>query len=638
VGASSDDGLGKFSEGRFPALIEAAADGIFISTDTGRYVEVNASGHRLLGYEPGELVGKTIADVFSPAERAELADALARVMAGEVLTQEWTFSKKDGTPFHAEVTAQRLGTGLLMTFVRDAGRRKAFERQIRESEARLRSILETAPDVIMQVDRAGTILFLNRTTPPFRPEQVLGSNCFDYVLPEARPRVEAALEKVFTTREIDEYEILGPPVRESGVREWSSVRAGPHIEGDRVVAATLCATNVTRRKESEELKAKLEDQLRQSQKVEGIGRLAGGVAHDFNNLLTSILGFTELARNSVPKGSEAAEFLEGAIESAKRGAVLTQQLLAFARKKIVRPEVVVLNEVLEGMASMIRRLLGGDMEVVLHLAPGLGSVRVDTGSIEQVIMNLSLNARDAMAGKGSITLETKNVSLDLADCRDHPEIGPGEYVFLGVTDAGTGMSPEVAARIFDPFFTTKPVGEGTGLGLATCEGIVRQAGGSISVRTRPGEGSTFVVYLPRVHDAPTARATKPSPRVSTGGSETLLVVEDEQLILVVMKQALTALGYKVIPAADGAEALAIVAATAGPIDLLITDVVMPAMGGRELARRVSALRPGIRVLYSSGYTADAIVARGVLEEGIDFLQKPYVPAVLAARVREMLDR
>jgi PAS domain S-box-containing protein len=510
--------------------------------------------------------------------------------------------------------------------------------EVRHSEAQLRSILLTAPDVIMTVDRAGKILFINRTAPPMRHEDVIGTCSFDHVPPASRPRVVAAVEHVFTTRELDEYEVQGPPAPD-GKRDWWSVRAGPLIEGDEVIAVTLCATNITRRKESDELKARLEEQLRQSQKLESIGRLAGGVAHDFNNLLTSILGFIDLAQASQPREAPIVEFLEGAAVAAKRGATLTQQLLAFARKRIVHPTVVTLNDVVEGVAPMIRRLVGENLEVSLALSPARDRVKVDVGSLEQVIMNLVINARDAVIGTGRITIETGGARFDDTYAREH-DTAPGEHVLLAITDTGTGMSAEVASRAFEPFFTTKAVGKGTGLGLAMCDGIVRQAGGHITVESALGRGSTFRVYLPRAVDdeEPAAPAKRTPLGVPARGHETLLLVEDEHLILRMAKRVLSELGYTVLTAADGLEALEVVGRHPEPIHLLITDVVMPRMSGQELAARVTALRPGIRVLFSSGYTADSIAEGGVLGEGINFLPKPYSASMLATAIRDVLDK
>ena len=627
---------GGLSDEMFRVLVDRAADGIFIATSEGRFVEVNPSGHHLLGYEPGELVGRTIADVLTSRERARLPAELAAVGSGQVMKEEWTFLRKDGTELEAEVSSQRLNDGLTMAFVRDLDQRRNYEIKIRHSEAQLRSILLTVPDIIMAVDRAGTISFINRTAPGQQPEDVIGSSAFDYVPPEARARVAAAVEKVFSTRELDEYEVLGPPGPDNA-RAWWTVRAGPLIEGDEVVAATLCATNITRRKQSEEIEARLQEQLRQLQKLEGIGRLAGGVAHDFNNLLTSILGFIDLALRSQPSGSPAIELLEGATDAARRGATLTQQLLAFARKQIVHPTVVGIKQIIEGMTPMIRRLVGENLEVRLALAQTPDRVKVDVGSLEQVIMNLVVNARDAIVGTGRITLETGVVHLDAAGARDHGTT-PGEHVFLAITDTGSGMSEEVAVRAFEPFYTTKPIGKGTGLGLAMCEGIVRQAGGHITLDSRPGRGSTFRVFLPLAADEPSAPVTKAPMDSPARGRETLLLVEDEPLILRMAKRVLGELGYTVLTASNGHEALEVLGRHAGDVRLLITDVIMPKMSGRELAARVTALRPDIRVLYSSGYAADAIGEDGVLGEGINFLAKPYVPSRLAEVVRDVLDR
>jgi two-component system cell cycle sensor histidine kinase/response regulator CckA len=628
---------GGLSDETFRVLAERAADGIFIATDDGRFVEVNPSGHRLLGYDPRELVGKAIADVLPLRARARLHDALAAMGSGQVINEPWTFLRKDGRELEAEVSAQRLDRGLLMAFVRDVGPRRSPDSEIRHSEAQLRSILLTAPDVIMTVDRAGTISFINRTEPPLQPKDVIGSCAFDHVPAEARPRVVAAIENVFSTRELDEYEVLGPRGPDNA-REWWTVRAGPLIEAGEVVAATLCATNITPRKRSEEIEARLQEQLRQLQKLESIGRLAGGVAHDFNNLLTSILGFIDLARRSQAAGSPAIEFLDGATEAARRAGTLTQQLLAFARKQIVHPTVVGINQIIEGMTPMIRRLVGENLEVKLALAdtPAPVNVKIDIGSLEQVIMNLVANARDAVVGTGRITLETGIVRVDADAARDHGTTA-GEHVFFAITDTGSGMSEEVAVQAFEPFFTTKPVGKGTGLGLAMCEGIVRQAGGHITVDSQPGRGSTFRVLLPRAGDKPSPAITKGPARSPTRGRETLLVVEDEPLILRMASRVLGELGYTVLTASDGREAMEVLGRHAGDIQLLITDVIMPKMSGRELATRVTALRPDIRVLYSSGYAADAIGEDGVLADGINFLAKPYLPSRLADAVRGALD-
>ena len=382
----------------------------------------------------------------------------------------------------------------------------------------------------------------------------------------------------------------------------------------------------------------MEQQLRQSQKVESIGRLAGGVAHDFNNLLTSVLGFTELAQGELSPGSTAATYLECVSEAAARGAALTQQLLAFARKKLVNPEVLQLNDVVQKLVPMLRRLVGEHRELTLSLASTLGAVKVDAGSMEQVVMNLVVNARDALTAGGRISLETVDVVLDELDCRKHPDLTPGEYVRLTVSDNGTGMSAEVLSRLFEPFFTTKPVGEGTGLGLAMCHGIVKQAHGSITVSSDLGHGSCFRVYLPRVRNEIAEVLSAPPEAEPTRGRETVLLVEDEEMILRMVREALSGVGYRVLTAPNGVEALELVRRFAEPIDLVITDVVMPKMGGRELASELATLRPGIKILYSSGYSQDEMPELGGFEESTPFLHKPYTLAALTARVRQALGR
>ncbi|HKP64683.1 MAG TPA: PAS domain S-box protein [Polyangiales bacterium] len=748
-------------------LFEEATDGIFVCSADGVYLEVNRSGHRMLGYDPGELIGMHISKLVIERDLVRQRAAMAGINAGEQHTQIWSLVRKDGSVVQIELQAQRLNNGAILGVARDLHGRAEFERKVQASEAALWSILHTAPDTIMTVNRQGRILFINRVRPPFTAEQVVGSSCFDYVPPESRERVERAIEHVFTTRTIDEYEVQGPPDLE-GHRVWASVRAGPLIERDQVVAATLCATDVTERKreaarsrellerlgqiaslvpgvlyqyqlhpdgsscfpyaserlydvfrvrpedvrqnadrvlsaihpadgastrssieesartlaawhhefrvalangevrwllgealprresdgstlwhglitdvtdrkQAERARARLEEQLLRSQKMESVGQLAGGVAHDFNNLLTAVVAFVELTQEELPRGAKAQEYLEAIQAAAARGASLTQQLLAFARKKIVTPEDANLNEIVARMAPMIRRLVGEHIEVELAFAPELNAVQVDVGSMEQVVMNLIVNARDAMPQGGRLTLETHAITLDASCEQTHPDMEPGDYVQLSVTDTGTGITPEVRAHLFEPFFTTKPPGSGTGLGLAMCHGIVKQAGGTIHVYSEAGNGSSFRIYLPARGSLRPA-APEPPRITRRAGKETLLVVEDEPLILRVAQAALEKLGYHVLCAHNGQHALEVASKTAEPIDLLITDVVMPKLGGRELATRLQAMRPTTRVLYTSGYAEKAIAHHGVLREGVDLIQKPYALATLTRRVREALDR
>jgi two-component system cell cycle sensor histidine kinase/response regulator CckA len=617
-------------------LFEEASDGLFISSVEGVYLDVNRSGHRMLGYGEGELVGKHIRAIVLSHDAQRLDAALEAVSRGEEHTQVWTLVRKDGSLTQLEVLAQPLSNGTVLATVRDLTARAEFDGKIQASEAKLRSILHTAPDSIMSVERSGRLLFINRTQPPYTVEQVVGTSCFDYVPPDSRERVRQAIEHVFETRGLDEYEVEGPPDGQ-GVRSWVSVRVGPLIERDAVVAATLCATDVTYRKQAEKARARLEEQLAQSQKMESVGQLAGGVAHDFNNLLTVILSLVDLSHETQPN-QEIREFLGGIRAAALRGAALTQELLAFARKKIVQPEDVDLGSTLTRLAPMMRRLVGEHITVDLTLAGDLGTVRVDAGSLERVIMNLVVNARDAMPSGGRLRLETSSFELKQSALDSHPELAQGRYALLSVIDTGTGITPDVRARLFEPFFTTKPPGSGSGLGLAMCHGIVTQAGGKIAVTTELDRGTSFHVYLPTSSNAEPAAAPPPSVRSSGRGNETILLVEDEPMILRIARRALEKLGYRVFSARDGVEGLEVAATISGGIDLLVTDVVMPRLGGRELALQLLELRPKTKVLYTSGYAENAIAFHGVLSDGVNFIQKPYSPSTLAERVRELLDR
>jgi len=396
-------------------------------------------------------------------------------------------------------------------------------------------------------------------------------------------------------------------------------------------AFLVLATDVTRRKE-------LELQLRQAQKMEAIGLLAGGVAHDFNNLLTAIIGYASLLRPRLAGNPEALSDADEILHAADRAAGLTRQLLAFSRQQVLAPRVVDLNGILSEMDKLIRRLIGEDIDVRSAPAADLGRVRVDPGQIEQVLMNLVVNARDAMPEGGKLTVETANVDLDASYARSCVDLAPGKYVMVAVSDTGCGMDAETQARIFEPFFTTKETGRGTGLGLSTVHGIIKQSEGHIEVYSEPGNGTTFKVYLPRVDAAAEAPHAPPADVRHRAGGETVLLVEDEAIIRRVVVQSLELEGFRVIAVEDGARALSICQDKTQRLDLLITDVVMPLMSGPQLVQRAAQLRPGLPLLYISGYTDHALIHHGQREAGTDFLQKPFTPESLARKVRDILDR
>ena len=391
-------------------------------------------------------------------------------------------------------------------------------------------------------------------------------------------------------------------------------------------------------KRAEAEKEKLQAQLQQAMKMEAVGRLAGGVAHDFNNLLTVIMGYSELLLQKVGKESPMHRDVEEIKRAGERASSLTQQLLAFSRKQIIEPKVVRLDLLVADMQAMLIRLIGEDIALQATTGKSLGSVKVDPGQFQQILMNLVVNARDAMPDGGKIVVEAANVDLDEGYCAVHPYIVPGRFVMLSVSDTGHGMSEEVKAHIFEPFFTTKERGRGTGLGLATAYGMVKQSGGSIEVYSEAGIGTTFKIYLPHVEEEASPSVKDDRPQEMRGGSEIVLLVEDEDIVRNLCIRILERLGYNVLQARNGAEAIALAQGYGDRIDLLLTDVVMPGMNGAELARQLVLHNPRMKVLFTSGYTDDAIVRHGILEEGVSFIGKPYTPSALAKKVRGVLDR
>lgn len=396
--------------------------------------------------------------------------------------------------------------------------------------------------------------------------------------------------------------------------------------------------DITKRKEAEAEKGKIQVQLEQSNKMEAIGRLAGGVAHDFNNLLTAIIGYSDLLLIEKSLDTETSVCIEEIKRASERAASLTQQLLAFSRKQVLQPKVLLLNQLVSGIDKMLRRLISEDIEFVTRLDPELGKVRADPGQIEQVLLNLVVNAKDSIQGAGTITIETGNVSMDKSCCAERPEIVPGEYVLLSVSDTGKGIDKETIEHIFEPFFTTKERGHGTGLGLSTVYGIVKQSNGYIYVNSETDQGTTFNIYLPRIDGSEVSEEDKQGERQrAKKGSEHILVVEDEEIVRKVICKVLRDFGYTVYEAKNPNEAIQIVQKKRGcKIHLMISDVVMPEMSGRALADKLQKYNPDMKVLYISGYAESAIVDHGVLIEGIPFLQKPFSPQSLTTKIREML--
>jgi signal transduction histidine kinase/CheY-like chemotaxis protein len=430
--------------------------------------------------------------------------------------------------------------------------------------------------------------------------------------------------------------------REDGERRWVSANSAPVRDSQgNIVAGVVVFTDITEHKRAEEQREELESQLRQAQKMEAVGQLAGGVAHDFNNILTAIFGNVELAISELetflPDESRSLEGLRQIEQSAERAAALTRQLLAFSRRQVTQPELLDLNTTLSNLQKMLRRLITENVALKVINGKDLEYALADPGQIEQVIVNLSVNARDAMPEGGTLTIETANVTLDEAYAAHHPEANPGPHVMLAVSDTGHGIDPATRERIFEPFFTTKRLGEGTGLGLATVYGVVKQASGHIMVYSEVGRGTTFRIYLPVAQVADMKRATPVAERPPPTGTETVLVCEDDPAVRDLTANMLHSAGYTVLSASGASQAVELAKAETRPIDLLITDVIMPDTNGKALSAILTSLRPDLRTLYVSGYTANVIAHHGVLDEGVAFLEKPFSRDKLLRRVRQVLD-
>ena len=519
----------------------------------------------------------------------------------------------------------RIEGQLLARVLRYAIERKRAEEALRASEAYHRTILENIGDAVFIADSHGRYLDVNPRAcelTGYAREELLQLTVSDtYPAPDrdaATLRVVAVGSGRATVTERSLLRKDGTViVVESNARR---------LPDGRLLGAVR---DITERK-------RLEEQLRQAQKMEAVGRLAGGVAHDFNNVLTAIFGYADLMAEEVPPSSAARQDLDEIRKAAQRATALTGQLLAFSRQQVLAPVVLSMNDLVGDVDKMLRRLLGEDVDLRVSLASNAGNVRADPGQLQQVIMNLVVNARDAMPTGGKLLIETADAELTEQYAELHQPVIPGQYVMLAVSDTGVGMDAQTRARIFEPFFTTKEKSKGTGLGLSTVYRIVKQSGGYIWVYSEAGHGTTFKVYLPRV-DAPVEPQAPAREAVTVTGTETILVAEDDETLRPLAKGLLEKLGYTVLEAENAEQALGVAGAHAGPIHLLVADVVMPGASGRELARRLAQSRPETRVLYVSGYTDDAIVHHGMLEPGLNFLQKPFTPAALARKVREVLD-
>ena len=625
------------SDERFRVIFEQAAVGMAeVEAPSGRYLRVNDRFCQIVGRSREELVARTWQDITHPADLASDLVSFDELIADHrPYTRQKRYLRQDGTPVWVELTvtpmwAQGAAPTTFASVVQDVTARKEAELALAESEQRFRALIEKSTDMILVLDAGGRFRFFSPSATEvlgLTAEEALGQAAEEMVHPEDWPHLSEILERLRRQPGDAVREVVRLRHRD-GTWRGIEVTARNLLQDPAVRGVVLNGRDVTGQK-------LLEEQLRQAQKLESIGRLAGGVAHDLNNILTVILSCTEeLLADGAQKAEARREDAEQIRSAATRASDLTRQLLAFARKQVIAPVPLDLNALVRGMEKLLRRVLGEDVELAVRLSSDLWHVRCDPGQLEQVILNLAVNARDAMPHGGRLTMESHNALSEAAETAELCDVQPGPWVRLVFRDSGTGMSEEVKAHLFEPFFSTKEPGRGTGLGLATVHGIVGQAGGHHHVASQLGEGSTFTVCLPPTTEPLPGAVGKADAAVH--GTECVLVIEDDPLVRQVIVRALQRAGFQVLAAGNGAEALKRFREHRGALDLVITDVVMPGLSGRAVVGELERLRPGLRVLYVSGYTQDAIVTQGVLDEGIHFLPKPFTAAALLERVRLVL--
>jgi PAS domain S-box-containing protein len=618
------------------SLLENANGVIFALDMEGRLRLVNRTWEQYTNVTRAEAVGQRIEDIF-PGEPAARTEARRQnvIATGTPSTYTTPVNLPMGPRWFQTVMFPIRGADGEIDGVGgislDITEQRNAHLALKETHETLRVLIDSAPVAIFAVDEHERVTLWNPAAERifgWTEEEVKGQPLPyvpDFDMEDFRARLDASRGGAHVPAAERRR------LRKDGSLVDISILAAPLLGADGEPRGSMAiVADISDRK-------RMEQQLLQAQKMEGIGRLAGGVAHDFNNLLTAMIGFMEMAQTQVRQDATAAGWLQQARVAAERAADLTGQLLAFARKQVIEPRVLDLNELIRDVNRLLERLLGEDIEIATRLVSNLGHVKADPTQIEQVLINLAVNARDAMPRGGKLIIETQNIRLGAEDVRRYDFLTPGDYALIAVSDNGAGIPRDVLPHVFEPFFTTKEQGKGTGLGLATCYGIVKQSGGHIWVYSEEGIGTTFKVCLPCVADAATNAEEPQDPDAGRAGGETILLVEDEELVRSVAAHALRSKGYAVLEAANGPDALALIEREGVRMDLLVTDVVMPRMSGPDLAARLEDRLPGLKVLYTSGYTGAAIVEHGVLHEGLSFLQKPFTPSSLAAKVREVLD-
>jgi two-component system, cell cycle sensor histidine kinase and response regulator CckA len=629
------------SEERYRTIVTTAAEGIWTLDVDARTTFVNDRLASMLGYRAEEMLGRKLYDFMDPGARDRAARTFMRRERKSGGEGDFRFRRQDGSvvwlrPATSPLLGPRGEFVGALAMVSDVTERRRAE----ESLARLAAIVESSEDAIFTIGLNGTILTWNAGAERlfgYRPSEAIGCHVAIVVPPSQAAETGRLSRLIRTGQAVRDLETVRR--RKDGSEVVVSLSISPLRDSDgRLTAASAIARDITELSKSEDERRQLEDQLRQGQKMEAVGRLAGGVAHDFNNYLTAILGYSEILAHELGPRHAARDRVEQIHRAGERAAALTRQLLALSRRQNLEPEVLDLAELVRGLLTMIGRLLGEDIRLTMVAPPGLGRVEADRSQLEQVILNLAVNARDAMPQGGSLTFELRDVELDRAQASARVGLRPGPHVVLKVSDTGTGMDAKVLERIFEPFFTTKARGKGTGLGLSTVHGIVHQSNGVIAVTSAPGRGTTFEIHLPRAAAAaavPAAALASAHPAL-VRGIETILLVEDEASVRDLVSETLKANGYTVIAAADAGHAERLARSHRGPIHLLLTDVAMPGRSGRALADDLRRLRPALRVLFISGHEEQPVTPASPPPSGTAFLAKPFLPQELARKIREIL--
>jgi PAS domain S-box-containing protein len=637
---------------RLQLLIDGVVDyAIYLIATDGRVLSWNTGARRLKGYEEREILGRPFATFFTPEDRANgLPDKVLAAAAaeGRYETEGWRV-RKDGSRLWVlgVVDAIRDERGNLVGFAkitRDITERRMADQHLQDSEQRFRRLVNAVVDyAIFQLDVAGYVSTWNsgaQRIKGYAAEDIIGQHFSRFYTAEDQ-KVGVPARALETAAREGKYEAEGLRVRKDGTRFWASVIIDPIRNDDgKLVGFAKVTRDITERMEVQRALREAQEQLAVSQRMEAIGQLSGGIAHDFNNLLMIVIGNLETAQRQAKNLADAANLQRGlanAMRGAQRAAALTSRLLAFSRRQPLNPKPVDVNRFLTSSVDFLQRSLGERIEVEVVGAAGLWQVEADPNHLEAAMVNLAINARDAMPNGGKLTLEAANVFVDGEYCRANPELSPGQFVVICVSDTGVGMPPDVLNRAFEPFFTTKELGHGTGLGLSQVYGFVKQSGGHIKIYSEVDQGTTVKIYLPRLTGRSHHEVEEPEVLGEGHAGEAILLVEDDHDVRAYIAETLRDLGYGVMGAANGEMALKVLGQKDTRIDLMLTDIVMPGMNGRELAGRAQRIRPEMPVLYMTGYSRNAVVHQGRLDEGVELLHKPMTQAELAERVRKVLD-